>query len=71
MAQYLLRNNPEWTPDKIAEAMNSDKEKYVKLKKPVPVIITYYTAWVDENGLLNFRDDIYNHDSDLASKMFR
>lgn len=70
MAEYLLRNNPEWTPDKIFEAMNSDTEKYVKLKKPVPVIITYYTAWVDENGLLNFRDDIYNHDRDLASKMF-
>ena len=70
MAQYLLRNNPEWTPEKIAEAMNADKEQYVKLKKPIPVIITYYTAWVDETGLLNFRDDIYNHDSDLASKMF-
>ncbi|HEU4901682.1 MAG TPA: L,D-transpeptidase family protein [Flavisolibacter sp.] len=70
MAEYLLRNNPEWTPDKIFEAMNSDTEKYVKLKKPVPVIITYYTAWVDENGLLNFRDDIYQHDADLASKMF-
>jgi murein L,D-transpeptidase YcbB/YkuD len=70
MAQYLLRNNPEWTPEKIAQAMNSDKETHVKLKKPVPVIITYYTAWVDDNGLLNFRDDIYQHDSDLATKMF-
>jgi murein L,D-transpeptidase YcbB/YkuD len=71
MAQYLLRDNPEWTPEKIATAMSQDKEQYVKLKKPVPVIITYYTAWVDENGLLNFRDDIYKHDSDLTTKMFR
>lgn len=70
MAEYLLRNNPEWTPDKIAEAMNGDKEKYVKLSKPVPVLITYYTAWVDDNGLLNFRDDIYRHDADLTKKMF-
>ncbi|HVF80680.1 MAG TPA: L,D-transpeptidase family protein, partial [Flavisolibacter sp.] len=31
MAQYLLRNAPEWTPEKIAEAMNSEEEKYVKL----------------------------------------
>lgn len=70
MANYLLRNNPEWTPEKISEAMNSGNEQYVKLKKPVPVIITYYTAWVDENGLLNFRDDIYDHDKDLMEKMF-
>jgi murein L,D-transpeptidase YcbB/YkuD len=70
MAEYLLRDNPEWTPDKIMMAMNQDHEQYVKLKKPVPVLITYYTAWVDEDGLLNFRDDIYSHDADLMQKMF-
>ncbi|MDB5251235.1 MAG: L,D-transpeptidase family protein [Flaviaesturariibacter sp.] len=70
MAEYLLRGQPEWTPARIDEAMNSGTEKYVKLKKPVPVMITYYTAWVDDNGLLNFRDDIYTHDRDLAVKMF-
>ena len=70
MAQYLLRNQPEWTPDRIEEAMNSGTEKYVKLKDPVPVFITYYTAWVDDAGQLNFREDIYDHDHKLARKMF-
>jgi murein L,D-transpeptidase YcbB/YkuD len=70
MAQYLLRDQPEWTTERIEEAMNSGSEKYVKLKNPVPVIITYYTAWVDDNGQLNFRDDIYSHDETLGSKMF-
>lgn len=70
MAQYLLRNQPEWTTQKIEAAMNSGNEQYVKLKNPVPVIITYYTAWVDNNGQLNFRDDIYDHDKKLAAKMF-
>ena len=70
MANYVLRNQPEWTPEKIAEAMNSGDEKFVKVKDPIPVIITYYTAWVDEYGKLNFRDDIYDHDKKLASKMF-
>lgn len=69
MAQYLLRNHP-WTPEKIQAAMNSGNEQYVKLKKAIPVIITYYTAWVDNNGQLNFRDDIYEHDRKLAAKMF-
>ena len=71
MAEYLLRNNPEWTPDKIEEAMNRDQPQTVRLNKPVPVLITYYTAWVDDNGVLNFRDDIYSHDKDLSSKMFQ
>jgi murein L,D-transpeptidase YcbB/YkuD len=70
MAEYLLRNQSEWTPEKIQEAMNADTEKYVKLQKPVPVIITYYTAWVDDKGRMNFRDDIYKHDDKLAKKMF-
>jgi murein L,D-transpeptidase YcbB/YkuD len=70
MAQYLLRNDPAWTPDKIEDAMNSGEEKFVKLKDPVPVFISYYTAWVDEDGRLNFRDDIYSHDAELRGKMF-
>jgi len=70
MADYVLRDQPEWTPGKIEEAMNAGKEKFVKVKDPIPVLITYYTAWVDENGQLNFREDIYGHDSDLATKMF-
>ena len=71
MANYLLRNHPEWTPEKISEAMNSGNERYVKLKKAVPVIITYYTAWVDNNGQLHFRDDVYDHDRTAVTKMFR
>jgi murein L,D-transpeptidase YcbB/YkuD len=70
MAEYVLRNQPEWTPEKIEEAMNAGKEKFVKVKDPIPVLITYYTAWVDENGQLNFREDIYGHDNNLAMKMF-
>ncbi|MDP9229610.1 MAG: L,D-transpeptidase family protein, partial [Bacteroidota bacterium] len=70
MANYLLQNNPAWTPEKIEEAMNSDEEKYVKIKDPIPVFISYYTAWVDESGKLNFREDIYGHDKKIAAKMF-
>ena len=70
MANYLLRNNSEWTASRISEAMNSGEEKYVKLKDPVPVFISYYTAWVDEQGRMNFREDIYDHDQKIKTKMF-
>ena len=70
MARYLLRNDSDWDVTRIQQAMNSGKEKYVKLKDPVTVFITYFTAWVDEQGRLNFREDIYDHDLQMSKKMF-
>jgi murein L,D-transpeptidase YcbB/YkuD len=70
MANYLLQDEPEWTPEKIKAAMNAGTEKTVKLKTPVPVIITYYTAWIGEDGQLQFRDDIYGNDKNVERKMF-
>jgi murein L,D-transpeptidase YcbB/YkuD len=70
LANYVLRNQREWTPEKIEDAMNAGEQKFVKVKNPIPVLITYYTAWVDDNGQLNFREDIYGHDANLAGKMF-
>lgn len=70
MAEHLLKNDGEWTAEKINKAMNSGKEQYVKVKNSLPVIITYFTAWVDENGQLNFRDDVYQKDTQVKDRMF-
>ncbi|GAB4093487.1 L,D-transpeptidase family protein [Flaviaesturariibacter terrae] len=63
LAEYLLRNSPGWTPAKIRAAMNSGREQRVDLPGKVPVSLTYLTAWVDDDGSLNFREDIYGLDS--------
>lgn len=70
MAEWLLRNDPEWPKDRIVAAMNNTVEKNVRLKKAIPVFIIYYTAWVDNDGQINFRDDVYQHDAELMKKMF-
>lgn len=70
MAAYLLRNNNAWSPEKINAAMNSGKEQYVKVNPSMSVTITYFTAWVDETGQLNFRDDIYQNDKRISQMMF-
>lgn len=70
MAEWLLRNEPAWPKEKIVSAMNQTHETSVKLKESIPVFIIYYTAWVDSDGLLNFRDDVYDHDKELMGKMF-
>jgi len=70
LAEYLLREDLEWTPDRVREAMYSGRETFVQLKEKRPVNIVYFTAWVDGDGQLNFRDDVYGHDSRLASELF-
>ena len=62
-AKYLLRDHKGWSDKKIKEAMQSPKPVQVDLEKPYPVYIIYRTAWVDDDGRLHFRGDIYGHDS--------
>ncbi|RYY30347.1 MAG: hypothetical protein EOO04_05015, partial [Chitinophagaceae bacterium] len=70
LATYLLRDQPEWTPEKIASAMSQSSEKWVTLKNPLPVYVSYFTAWVDGQGLVHFREDIYGHDKRTADRLF-
>ena len=69
-AEYVLEDTTRWSEQKVDSAMHSYKEKYVRVKRPIPVLITYFTAWVDDNDELNFREDIYGHDAVIAKKMF-
>ncbi len=62
LAQYLLDDRKNWSYSKIQEAMHQEEPQKVHLKNLHPVHITYLTAFVDDNGVLNFRDDIYGFD---------
>lgn len=70
LAEYLLRDDPKWSYQGIRDAIDSERNKIVRLKKPVPVHLLYWTAWVDPEGRVNFRKDIYKRDPplDLALK---
>jgi L,D-transpeptidase YcbB len=59
---WLLRDTPGWTRDKIDEAIASGQRIDVKLAQPVPVYWVYLTAWATPDGIVNFRDDIYQKD---------
>lgn len=69
-AEYLLKDDKNWTDSKVDSAMHLTKEKWVTIKKAIPVFIVYFTAWVDKDGLLNFRKDIYGHDEKMGEKLF-
>lgn len=70
IAVFLLKNQPEWTEEKVEEAMNWQAEKFIKITRPVQIFITYFTAWVDKEGNLQLREDVYGHDKKLANLMF-
>jgi murein L,D-transpeptidase YcbB/YkuD len=70
LAAWLLRDQPKWTQETITTAMNSGpNNQQVKLTSPVPVVIVYVTAVVEENGEVYFFDDIYGHDGLLNAKL--
>lgn len=71
LAQYLLRNDPNWDEAKITAAMNKGVEQFVTLKTTIPVFIAYFTAWVDRQGKLNLRNDVYKRDSRLAKMILK
>ena len=62
LAEYVLRDQPEWTVERIEEAMHAGEERHVKLKEPLPVYLGYWTARVSSDGVLQFRKDIYSID---------
>jgi murein L,D-transpeptidase YcbB/YkuD len=67
LAEYVLRDQPEWTREKIQEAMNAGEERTVKLRAAIPVYLGYWTARVSADGLLQFRRDVYGIDGRLSA----
>jgi murein L,D-transpeptidase YcbB/YkuD len=65
LAEYLLKEDPAWTREKIEKAMGKGRESWVKIPNPLPVHLAYWTAWVDAAGVTQFRKDVYGRDTPL------
>jgi murein L,D-transpeptidase YcbB/YkuD len=61
LAQYVLRDQPEWTEEKIKAAMAAGTERSVALKQPLSIYLVYFTAW-ENNGALETVPDVYGID---------
>ena len=51
-----------WSREEIDHVIKSGERKDAKLTKPVPLYWVYVTAWATPDGVVQFRDDIYNRD---------
>lgn len=63
-ASYVL-GGQGWTPERIHEAINMGDRQKVLLDDPIPVYLMYLTAFVDEQGMVSFYDDVYGFDEEL------
>ena len=67
LAEWVLKDRPEWTRDRILTAMHGTESIRVDLPRPIRVVLFYVTAVVmPEDGAVHFADDIYGHDTQLA-----
>jgi L,D-transpeptidase YcbB len=70
LANYLFRNMPAWNAAKVDKVLATNVSTSIKISPTVPVYIAYFTAWVDNTGQLNFRNDLYNLDDKLSNEVF-
>jgi len=69
LAEFALKNQDNWNAETIQLAMNTPKMQRVILKKPIPVLFFYTTAFFDQYDNLEFYPDIYGHDAVLLGAL--
>jgi murein L,D-transpeptidase YcbB/YkuD len=62
LVYWILAETPGWSKAEIDEVIKSGERKDAKVLKPLPLYWVYVTAWATPDGIVQFRDDIYNRD---------
>ena len=65
LGEYVLQDDPRWTREKLLAEIEKGTEQTIPLPHPLNVHFLYLTAWVDEDGVLQFRNDVYKRDKQL------
>jgi len=65
----LVLNDDNWSRDALDAAIATGKTQRVMLRQSIPVYVLYWTAFVDEDGTVEFRDDIYGRDQRLEDAL--
>ncbi|WP_425046070.1 L,D-transpeptidase family protein [Primorskyibacter sp. S87] len=69
-ANLLMEGDPEWSQEKMQAILDSGKTTRVDLPNPIPVLLTYWTAWV-EGDQVHFREDPYQRDGPILEALKR
>ena len=66
LAQHTLRRLDGWSKERIRSEIDTLHHETLPLPEPIPVYVLYLTTWVDDDGLVNFREDVYGREQVLA-----
>lgn len=69
LAQLLLDDPIKWGEKQMAQVIASQRTTHVALRKPLPVLLSYWTAWADDQGRVHFRRDAYQRDSQWLKQL--
>ena len=69
LAELVLDDPDRWNKDAIARVLALGQPQNVTLRQKIPVLLTYWTSWVDPQGRMNFRHDIYGQDAKWAQAL--
>jgi murein L,D-transpeptidase YcbB/YkuD len=69
LANRLLADDPRWTPSLRKQFLSGWTTRYLPLREPVPIYLRYQTAWQDGESGLQFREDVYGRDAELAKAL--
>ena len=62
LVAYLTQDDKRMDSEKIRTTLESRHTTYFTIQDPIPIYITYITAWVSEDGIVHFADDVYGKD---------
>jgi len=66
LAVELLRGNADWSREAVDAAVNNGRTQRIRLQDPMPVVLSYQTAFADPDGTVHFRADIYGRDTQMT-----
>ncbi len=69
LAEYVLRGDPQWDRDSLQAAIDARRNRLIPVRDTLDVHLIYWTAWRDDLGLVNFREDIYGRDATLIGAL--
>ncbi len=68
LALFVLQDDPDWTEQRIRDAMGAGRSRTIRLRQQIPVLLAYHTVVVKE-GMVFFLADLYGHDATLAQAL--
>lgn len=69
LAELIINNPQKWSRSELQKVVVSEKTETIYLKNPVPVLLLYWTVDVDNNGIVYFKEDIYDRDKAVIKGM--